>query len=135
VYTIVGHYPEAALAGKLFRNRENLRYCAERGIRLPGPRLGRPAKVADPELLAQLADNSACNAIEGKFGQCKRRLRFDRVMARRKDCSETVIAIAILAANLIHWERETAKLLSLCFQGMFFGNDCDANTVVFWVAA
>jgi len=134
--TRTGHYPEAVLADKLFRNRENLRYCAERGIRLSGPRLGRPAKVVDPELLKlQLADNSARNAIEGKFGQCKRRLGLDRVMARRKDCSETVIAIAILAANLIRWEQESIKLLQFCFQGMFFGNSCDENTVAFCLAA
>ena len=70
-----GHYPEAVLTDKLFRNRENLRYCTEHGIRLSGPKLGRPTKVIDPELLKQqLADNSARNAIEGKFGQCKRRL-------------------------------------------------------------
>ena len=81
-----GHYPEAVLADKLFRNRENLRYCAEHGIRLSGPKLGRPTKVIDPELLKQqLADNSVRNAIEGKFGQCKRRLGLGRVMARRKD--------------------------------------------------
>ncbi|MDD5699047.1 MAG: transposase [Victivallaceae bacterium] len=107
-----GHYPEAVLADKLFRNRKNLRYCAERGIRLSGPRLGRPPKERDPELLKQeLADNSARNAIEGKFGQCKRRLRMNRVMAKRRDCSETVIAITILTANLIRWMQEPQWLL------------------------
>lgn len=102
-----GHYPEAVLADKLFRNRENLRYCAERGIRLSGPRLGRPLKNPDPEWLKQeLADNSARNAIEGKFGQCKRRLSMGRVMARLQTSSETVIAITILTANLIRWEQD-----------------------------
>lgn len=50
--------------------------------------------MIDPELLKQqLTDNSARNAIEGKFGQCKRLLGLGRVMARRKDSSETVIAM------------------------------------------
>ena len=40
-----GHYPEPVLADKLFRNRENLRYCAEEGIRLSGPRFDRSAKI------------------------------------------------------------------------------------------
>ena len=107
-----GHYPEAVLADKLFRNRENLRYCTEHGIRLSGPRLGRPPKERNPELLKQeLADNSARNAIEGKFGQCKRRLGMNRVMAKRRDCSETVIAITILTANLIRWMQEPGWLL------------------------
>jgi len=106
-----GHYPEAVLADKLFRNRENLRYCAERGIRLSGPRLGRPPKKPDPLLLQQeLADNSARNAIEGKFGQCKRRLGMARVMARLRTSSETVIAITVLVANLIRCEQDIERV-------------------------
>ena len=37
-----GYYPEAVLVDKLYRPRENIRYCQERGIRISGPRLGRP---------------------------------------------------------------------------------------------
>lgn len=36
-----GCYPEAVLADKIYRNRDNLRYCKEHGIRLSGPRLGQ----------------------------------------------------------------------------------------------
>src|SRR6056297_4237069 len=36
-----GYYPEAVLADQLYRNRKNLAYCNERGIRLSGPKLGR----------------------------------------------------------------------------------------------
>ena len=39
-----GHYPSRVLADKIYRNRENLNYCKERGIRLSGPALGRPKK-------------------------------------------------------------------------------------------
>ena len=39
-----GKYPKRILADKIFRNRENLAWCKERGIRLNGPRLGRPPK-------------------------------------------------------------------------------------------
>lgn len=115
-----GHYPEAVLADKLFRNRENLRYCAEHGIRLSGPRLGRPAKIEDPEILKQqLADNSARNAIEGKFGQCKRRFGLGRVMARRKDCSETAIVMAFIVANLVRWEKDRDRDIKTFFVSRF----------------
>ncbi|GEO27999.1 hypothetical protein AAC03nite_37840 [Alicyclobacillus acidoterrestris] len=40
-----GCYPEAVLADKLYRTRANLEYCRERGIRLSGPRPGRPSKA------------------------------------------------------------------------------------------
>ena len=39
-----GHYPSRILADKIYRNRENLSYCKEHGIRLSGPALGRPRK-------------------------------------------------------------------------------------------
>lgn len=39
-----GHYPSRVLADKIYRNRENLSYCKERGIRLSGPALGRPKR-------------------------------------------------------------------------------------------
>jgi len=131
-----GHYPEAVLADKLFRNRENLRYCAERGIRLSGPRLGRPLKNPDPLLLQQeLADNSARNAIEGKFGQCKRRLGMARVMARLRTSSETVIAITILAANLIGWEQDIARVFCPIIITSFFDKKQSDDQQILLIAA
>ena len=131
-----GHYPEAVLADKLFRNRENLRYSAERGIRLSGPKLGRPMKMIDPACLKQqLADNSARNAMEGKFGQCKRRLGPGRVMARRKDSSETVIAITILTANLIRWEQDAARLFFFVFPAICEIDNFDENNENYRMAA
>ena len=84
--------------------------------------------MIDPEVLKQqLADNSARNAIEGKFGQCKRRLGLWRVMARRKDSSETVIAITILTANLIRWEQEDARILFFSFPAISRSINIDEN--------
>ena len=119
-----------------FRNRENLRCSAERGIRLSGPQLDRPTKVVDPDVLKQqLADNSARNAIEGKFGQCKRRLGLGRVMARRKDSSETVIAITILTANLIRWEQENASFLFFSIPEISESINIDENNEDYRMAA
>lgn len=39
-----GHYPEAILADKIYRNHENRQFCKRKGIRLSGPALGRPSK-------------------------------------------------------------------------------------------
>lgn len=82
-----GHYPEAVLAAKLFCSWENLRYCAEHGIRLSGLRLRRPAKIVNPEFLKQqLADNLARNAIEGKFGHCKQRFGYGSAQRLFRNC-------------------------------------------------
>ena len=48
-YQREGCYPERILADKIYRNRENLKYCKEHGIRLLGPALGRPRKDEKPD--------------------------------------------------------------------------------------
>jgi hypothetical protein len=39
-----GYYPAVILADTIYRNRDNLKYCKEHGIRLSGTRLGRRPK-------------------------------------------------------------------------------------------
>ena len=39
-----GHYPAEVIADKLYRNSANIAFCKEHGIRLSGPKLGRPSK-------------------------------------------------------------------------------------------
>jgi hypothetical protein len=96
-----GFYPQAVIADKLYRNRENLSYCKKRGIRLSGPRLGRPPKHPDnQEKHQERKDASVRNAVEGKFGEGKTRYGLDRIMARLQDTSETVISMIFLCMNI-----------------------------------
>lgn len=37
-----GYYPERVLADQIYRTRENRSFCSDHGIRLSGPKLGRP---------------------------------------------------------------------------------------------
>ena len=110
-----GVYPEAILADKLYRNRENLRYCKERGIRLSGPRLGRPPKEGPSKAVLQQEreDASERNQIEGKFGEGKRRFGLGRIRARLANTSQTVIALQFLVMNL---ERSLRVLFFLIFR-------------------
>jgi hypothetical protein len=71
-----GHYPASVHADKVYRTRDNLRYCKDRLIRLSGPALGRPAK--DPaqskaQRRQQRLDERVRVGIEGKFGVSKRK--------------------------------------------------------------
>jgi len=96
-----GHYPEAVLVDKIYRNRENRRFCKEHGIRISGPRLGRPPKETDKAVILQeRADASGRNAIEGKFGEGKVGYGLGRVMACLKSSSETVISMSIFCMNI-----------------------------------
>lgn len=53
-----GHYPERALADKIYRNRDNLAYCGFHGIRLSGSSLGRPKKNIAADKKTEYADNA-----------------------------------------------------------------------------
>lgn len=98
-----GKYPERVLADKIFRTRENLAWCKERGIRLNGPRLGRPPKERQEYLDALKLEREEAgerSEIEGCIGVCKRRYGLDLVMMRLRHTSEVDIYAAILTRNL-----------------------------------
>ncbi len=95
-----GCYPEAILADQIYRNRENLRFCKQYGIRLSGPSLGHPKKGEEQDRNQARQDASARNAIEGKFGEGKRSYGLGRIRARLRETSETVIALQLLVMNL-----------------------------------
>ena len=46
-----GYYPERVLADQIYRTRENRNFCKEHGIRLSGPKLGRPGDYSVHTLL------------------------------------------------------------------------------------
>lgn len=97
-----GYYPEAILADKIYRTRENLSFCRERGIRLSGPPLGRPTLNSRQEKQTARQDMKERNAVEAGFGVCKRRYGLARIMARLKETAESVIALQFLVMNLEH---------------------------------
>ena len=101
--TRFGYYPERVLADKIYRTRDNLRYCREHGIRLSGPALGR--RPVSEELCAEQKrqerkDAGDRNAVEGKFGEGKRCYGLNRIMCRLEETSETQIVLIFLVMNL-----------------------------------
>ena len=69
---------------------------------MSGPPLGRrPAHVSKATKKQAQEDEKARQAIEGKFGQAKRRFNLDRVMAKLDNTSQTTIGIAFLVMNLV----------------------------------
>lgn len=43
-YKQTGHYPEGLLVAQIYHTRENRAFCKQYGIRMSGPKLGRPSK-------------------------------------------------------------------------------------------
>jgi IS5 family transposase len=105
-----GCYPESVHCDKIYRTRDNRKFCKSHSIRISGPPLGRPPKVttqnADAlkaEKLQQRQDELDRIPIEGKFGQGKRRFGLSRIMAKLSKTSETVMAIMFIVMNLEKW--------------------------------
>lgn len=113
--TRFGHYPEVAYADKIYRNRENLRFCKEKGIRLSGPPLGRASRdeqVRKAQRKQEREDTKIRNAVEGKFGEAKRFYGLDLIMTRLAKNCETVISLQLLVMNLEH----KLRILFILFQ-------------------
>ena len=114
-----GFYPESVHADQIYRTRDNRRYCKKNGIRLSGPPLGRPPKVTETNA-SQLQQARRIHrqdeidriAIEGKFGQGKRRFSLARIMAKLAKTSEATIGISFIVMNL---ERILSLLLYFLF--------------------
>lgn len=122
-YQRFGCYPESVHVDQIYRTRANRAWCKERGIRISGPPLGRRPANPQPELLQQRRkDERYRNAIEGKFGQAKRRFSLGRIMAKLSDTAESSIAITFLVINL----EQLLKQLFLLF--FCFGK----NSSFFW---
>lgn len=115
----MGYYPEVVLVDMIYRTRENRKWCKERGIRLSGTPLGRPP--ADTGLrreryLQNRSDERERNAIEGKFGQAKRRFGLARIMAKLKETSESMIALSFLVMNLVKLRELLLFIFLFCLR-------------------
>ena len=92
-----GCYPERVLVDQIYRTRPNIAFCLKNGIRISGPRLGRPAKN-DAKTAAQ--DNVDRIQIERYFSTAKRRNGMGLITKKREDTSLTTIALSVLVTNI-----------------------------------
>jgi hypothetical protein len=102
-------------ADKIYRNRENRKFCKNHGIRLSGPALGRPPKQIDSQLQIQARQDELDRIpIEGKFGQAKRRFSLSKIMCKLAQTSEAAIAVTFIVLNIERWLK--AILFCLFFR-------------------
>lgn len=117
-----GHYPESVHADKIYRTRENRKYCKKHGIRLSGPPLGRPPSEPEKQrevMLQARQDELDRIPIEGKFGQGKRRFSLARIMCKLAKTSETAIMVAFLVMNLEKWLKSLLFYFFYFFRAVF----------------
>ena len=95
-----GHYPSRILADRIYRNRENLSYCKEHGIRLSGPALGRPKKGETRDKAQDYRDECERVEVERRFSLAKRKCGMGLVIAKLRETTAHVIAMSVLVLNL-----------------------------------
>lgn len=106
-----GHYPSRILADKIYRNRENLAYCKERGIRLSGPALGRPKKDEIRDKTQDYRDECERVEVERRFSLAKRKCGMGLVTAKLRDIAAHVIVMSVLVLNLRRIQCALLRLL------------------------
>lgn len=107
-----GHYPSRILANKIYRNRENLSYCKEHGIRLSGPALGRPRKGEIRDKTQDYLDECDRVEIERRFSLAKRKCGMGLVTAKLRETAAHVIAMSVLVLNLRKIQRALLQVLA-----------------------
>lgn len=97
-----GHYPERLLADQIYRTRDNRNFCKSHGIRLSGPKLGRPslAKQSVKEKKQEYQDNTDRIEVERSFSLSKRCYGMDLIRTKLYDTTLTSIALSVFVTNL-----------------------------------
>jgi hypothetical protein len=105
-----GHYPERVLGDKIYRNRENLKYCKALGIRLSGPALGRRPKDYEENKKQEYRDICERTEAERAFSLAKRRYGLGILYTRLRETTLNAIALSIVVLNL--------NKVQLCIQNL-----------------
>ena len=119
-----GHYPERILADQIYRTRENRSFCKEQGIRLSGPKLGRPNPATtktDKKLAYQ--DNTDRIAVEREFSREKRCYGLGKIVTKLEKTQRTSIALSVFVANLFKIQRRILFAL-FCLYDIFKKGTC-----------
>lgn len=98
-----GCYPERALVNQIYHTRENMGFCKQNGIRMSGPRLGRPvidASEAQKQSRITAKDNSDRIEVERYFSVAKRRNGMGLVNKKREDTSLSTVAMSVLVTSV-----------------------------------
>lgn len=100
-----GYYPERVLADQIYRTRENRNYCKERGIRLSGPKLGRPSINAKVDKKQEYQDNTDRIEVERTFSLSKRCYGMNCITTKLEETQLTSIALSVFVTNLFKIQK------------------------------
>ena len=106
-----GHYPKRVLVDKIYRTRENLRFCKDNHIEISGPKLGRPANGRPRATKDEKQDEKDRIEVERFFSLDKRCNGAGLIMTRLSDTTLNTIALTVLVTNLFATAANTFFVL------------------------
>ena len=100
-----GHYPKRVLADQIYRTRKNRNYCKDHGIRLSGPKLGRPCANAKIDKKQEYQDNTDRIEVERTFSLSKRCYGMGCITTKLKETQLTSVALSVFVTNLFKIQK------------------------------
>ena len=100
-----GYYPKRVLADQIYRTRENRSYCKEHGIRLSGPKLGRPSAAVKVDKKQEYQDNTDRIEVERTFSLSKRCYGMDCITTKLEETQLTSVALSVFVMKLFKIQR------------------------------
>lgn len=134
-YKRTGCYPERVLADTIYRNRNNLSYCKERGIRLSGPALGRPKKDPSEDRKVTYADGIDRIEVERAFSLAKRCYGLGLIRTKLETTTRSSIVLSIITLNLGRLGsslicRFLKSIFLKCVEQLLMATDSNKNLVI-----
>ena len=114
--TRTGFYPERVLADQIYRTRDNRAYCKLHGIRLSGPKLGRPTETAKEDKKQEYQDNTDRIEVERAFSLSKRCYGMGLIRTKLEETTLTSIALSVFVMNLFKIQARILFSLFLLLQ-------------------
>ena len=112
-----GYYPERILADQIYRTRENRSFCKEHGIRLSGPKLGRPnVATTKTDKKLEYQDNTDRIAVEREFSREKRCYGLGKIVTKLEKTQLKSIALSVFVANLFKIQRRILFVLFYLYE-------------------
>ena len=111
-----GYYPERVLADQIYRTRENRNYCRDHGIRISGPKLGRPGVRTKADKKQEYQDNGDRIEVERTFSLSKRCYGMGCIVTKLKETQLTSIALSVFVTNLFKIQKRILHALLYLFQ-------------------
>ena len=108
--------PERVLADQIYRTRDNRAFCQKHGIRLSGPKLGRPSKeTTKTDKQIEYQDNTDRIEVERRFSLTKRCYGMGKIVTRLEDTQLTSIALSVFDANIVRMQQRILSAFFVCW--------------------